>query len=143
MHRGLGMTIVLLALVASPVAAATAAAVVLPSFDATRLYSAETFAAAIKPYQDAIARNANDPDAHFWLGIAYLRGWQLHKFGLAPFAAGYAGRAVASLERAVQLRATPEAMVALLEAYAYAGDRSKYNALFERVGDLAQPAPLK
>lgn len=143
MYRGLVLTMILAALVAPPAAAAAAAAVVLPAFDTTRLYSEQTFAAAVKPYQDAIARNANNPDAHFWLGVAYLHGSQLHKLGLAPFAAGYAGQAVASLERAVQLRATPVAMVRLLEAYAAAGARGQYLDLFVRLGDLALPIPPK
>jgi len=76
----------------------------LPPFDATRFYDQARFDAAIVPYTQAIARNANDARAHYWLGVAYLYGARLYRFGLAPFAAGHAARAVAALERAVQLQ---------------------------------------
>ncbi len=123
-------------------AAATAVAAV-PSFDTTRLYSEATFVAATKPYTDAIARNANDADAHHWLGVAYSHAFRLFKFGIAQYAGGYGSRAVASLERAVQLNAGPAAMLALAQAYIAVGERDKYAALMERLGALAQPIPLK
>jgi tetratricopeptide (TPR) repeat protein len=137
---GLFLSVMLVVAVALPLQAGPAAA---PLFDSTRVYSEETFAAAIRPYETAIARNANDADAHYWLGVAYMHVWRLYKFGLAPYAAGYNRRAVVALERALQLRATPVFMVRLLEAYGAAGDRRRYDALFDRVGALAQPIPLK
>lgn len=116
----------------------------LPSFDTSRLYSEAAFAAAIKPYTDAIARNANDAEAHLRLGAAYLYAFRLHKLGFAPYARGFGARAIASLERAVQLKAEPVALVTLVEAYAAVGDLGKYIAQMERVtGALAQPIPPK
>ena len=115
----------------------------LPAFDTTRLYSQAAFAAAIKPYTDAVAQNANDAEAHYWLGVAYLHGARLFRFGLAPYAREFAARAVASLERAVRLRADPRTLMALLEAYVIVGDRQKSEAIFTRLGTLAQPIPLK
>jgi len=123
-------------------AAATAVAAV-PTFDTTRLYSEEAFVAATKPYTDAIARNANDADAHHWLGVAYSHAFMLFKFSIVQYAGGYGARAVASLERAVQLNAGPAAMLALAQAYIAVGERDKYAALMDRLGALAQPVPLK
>src|SRR2546425_3904201 len=92
---------VLIALVTIPVAAAV------PTFKTTRLYSEAEFAAAIKPYTDAIARNANDADAYRWLGVAYFHLYRLYKYGFAPFAGGEGAKAVEAPVRAGPLRPRP------------------------------------
>lgn len=139
-----GLIAMTLVAVAAPRAAALApAASPLPAFDTTEYYDKAEFDAAILPYTQAIARNANDARAHFWLGVAYLHLAKFHRFGVAPFAAGFDRRAVASLEQSVRLQAALEAMLALLEAYALVGAQSRYNALLNRVASLAQPLPLK
>ncbi len=125
------------------VGVAAAAAAALPAFDTTRLYSEQEFAAAMRPYTEAIARNANDADAHYWLGVAYLHAFKLFKFGFAPYARGHGGRAVASLERAVQLNAGVSAMLVLSEAYIAIGERSKHAALVNRMFELAPPLQSK
>src|SRR5207247_3339868 len=115
MRRVLSIVAILIALATAAVSAAS------PQFDSTRLYSEAEFTAAIKPYADSIARNANDAEAHYWLGAAYLHAFKLYRFGLAPYAGGFGGRAVASLERSVQLKADPVVMMALLDAYVVVG----------------------
>lgn len=137
MGRTLGLAVLLVGLLTTVSQAA------LPRFDITRVYTEASFAGAIKPYTDAIARNANDAEAHYWLGVAYLHGVRLFRMGLAPFAAGFAPKAVAELERAVELNATVAAMLELSEAYAVAGAMDKYDALLDRLGALVQPSPLK
>src|SRR2546430_17270629 len=97
------------------VLAAPAASAEVPLFNTTRMYSEAEFTAAIKPYADGIARNANHADAHHWLGLDDLHAFKLYKFGLAPDAGGFVGTAVASLERAVQPEAEPAVMLALAE----------------------------
>jgi tetratricopeptide (TPR) repeat protein len=137
MDRMLLVTTVLVAVVTAPVAAAV------PTFKTTRLYSEAEFAAAIKPYTDAIARNANDADAYRWLGVAYLYGFKLYRFGLAPYAGGFGTKAVESLERAMQLTSAPAAMLALAEAYITLGRLDKYTAVTDRLIGLATPLPPK
>jgi len=122
--------------------AASAVSAQVPSFDTTRLYSETEFTAAIKPYADRIARNANDAEAHHWLGVAYLHVVKLSKFGLAPYARGFGGRAIAELERSVQLKAEPAAMLALLEAYVVVG-ASINNGLHDRLMTASPSLPLK
>src|SRR3989442_7944742 len=80
MSRMALVTAVLIALVTNPVAAAV------PTFKTTRLYSEAEFAGALKPYTDAIARNANDAEAYRWLGGAYFHLYRLYKYGFAPLA---------------------------------------------------------
>ena len=137
MGRMVVLTAVLIALVTAPVAAAV------PTFKTTRLYSEAEFGAAIKPYTDAIARNANDADAYRWLGVAYFHLYRLYKYGFAPFAGSYGGKAVEYLERSVQLKPEPAVMLALAEAYMTVGAPNQYAALAERVGRLATPVPPK
>jgi tetratricopeptide (TPR) repeat protein len=129
------ITAVLIALVATPGAAAV------PAFKTTRLYSEAEFAAAIKPYTDALARNANDADAYRWLGVAYFHLYRLYKYGFAPFAGGYGGKAVESLERSLQLKPEPAVMLALAEAYITVGRPSQYGAIIDRLIPLANPIP--
>ncbi len=123
---------------------ATVSVAALPPFNTSRVYSEAAFAAAIKPYTDAIAKNANDTDAHYWLGVAYLHGARLSRFGLAPYAADFAPKAVASLERAAKLRPTSvPVLLTLLDAYRSVGDRANYDATFNRIMSLAPPQPPK
>jgi tetratricopeptide (TPR) repeat protein len=131
------ITAVLIALVATPGAAAV------PAFKTTRLYSETEFAAAIKPYTDAIARNANDADAYRWLGVAYFHLYRLYRYGFAPFAGGYGAKAVEALERSVQLSPDPAAMLTLAELYITTGRTDKYAALTDRLIGLATPIPPK
>ncbi len=122
---------------------ATAASAEVPTFNATRMYSQAAFSEAIKPYTDAIARNANDSEAYHWLGVAYLHAFRLYRFDLAPYAGGYGGKAVEALERSVQLKADPAAMLALLDAYVAVGNRDGFLSMMDRLGALAQPLPPK
>ncbi len=131
------VTAVLIALVTTPVAAAV------PTFKTTRLYSEAEFAAAIKPYTDAIARNANDADAYRWLGVAYFHLYRLYKYGFAPFAGEYGTKAIESLERSAQLSPEPAVMLTLAEVYITVGRLDKYYALTDRLIGLATPIPPK
>ena len=135
MGRMVLVTAVLVALLTAPVGAAV------PAFKTTRLYSEAEFAAAIKPYTDAIARNANDADAYRWLGVAYFHLYRIYRYGFAPFAGGYGAKAVESLERSVQLRPEPAAMLTLAEVYITVGRTDKYAALTDRLIGLATPIP--
>jgi len=137
------MTRAVFVVVIMAVLSAPAAAQALPAFDQTRFYDQPAFDRAIAPYTQAIARNANDARAHYWLGMAYLHMLRLYRFGLAPFAAGFAPRAVASLEQSLRLQAAPEVMLALLDAYVLVGAWDKHNALLERVSALARPLPIR
>ncbi len=122
---------------------ATVSQAALPPFDTTRFYSEAGFTQAIKPYNDAIAKDANDADAHYWLGVAYLHGMRLWRFGFAPYAGGYGAKAVASLERAIKLRpASLNARLALLEVYSMTGNREAYLAAFDQIVSTGRPAPL-
>jgi len=124
---------VLIALITAPVGAAV------PTFKTTRLYSEAEFAAAIKPYTDAIARNANDADAYRWLGVAYFHLYRLYKYGFAPFAGEYGTKAIESLERSAQLSPEPAVMLTLAEVYITVGRIDKYAALTDRLIGLATP----
>ncbi|HEU5299789.1 MAG TPA: hypothetical protein VFW08_09870 [bacterium] len=125
------------------VLAAPAGAQALPSFNQTRFYDQAAFERAIAPYTAAIARNANDARAHFFLGIAYLHMARFHRFGLAPYARGFDRRAVASLEQALRLQPAAEVMLVLLDAYVMVGDLDRHNALAERLSALAAPLPIR
>jgi tetratricopeptide (TPR) repeat protein len=139
----------LLAVLAAAVLAAPAAAQgtvqgqALPVFDQTRFYDQAAFERAIAPYAAAIARNASDARAHYWLGVAYLHMARFHRFGLAPYAADFGRRAVASLERALSLQPTPEVMLALLDAYTLVGDVDKHRALMTRLAALGRPLAVR
>ncbi len=137
MGRMVLVAAVLAVLVATPVTAAV------PTFKTIRLYSEAEFAAAITPYTDAIARNANDADAYRWLGVAYFHLYRLYKYGFAPFAGGYGAKAVESLERSVQLRPEPAVMLVLAEVYITVGSINKYAALTDGLIRLATPLPPK
>ncbi len=135
--RRCAAVLILAGLLAAPAAAQV------PVFDTTRVYSESEFAEAIRPYTEALARNANDARAHYWLGVAYLHAFKLYRWGLAPYAAGHGARAVQSLQRAAELDPQPAVLLALLEAYGLVGDRARYDALIDRLGALARPAPVK
>lgn len=137
MGRMVLVTAVLIALVTTPVAAAV------PSFKTTRLYSEAEFAAAIKPYTDAIARNPNDADAYRWLGVGYYHLYRLYRYGFAPFAGGFGTKAVESLERSVQLKPEPAVVLTLAEAYIIVGRPNQFAAMVERLRPLATPIPPK
>lgn len=137
MRRILTLVGLLIALATPVVSAET------PPFNTTRLYSEAEFAAAIKPYTDSIARNANDAEAHRWLGVAYLHAYKLYVFGLAPYAGGFGGRAVASLERSVQIKADSAVMMTLAEAYVVTGSFDAWYAMVGRQLGAAPPIPLK
>ncbi len=133
MGRMVLVAAVLIALITAPVGAAV------PTFKTTRLYSEAEFAAAIKPYTDAIARNANDADAYRWLGVAYFHLYRLYKYGFAPFAGEYGTKAIESLERSAQLSPEPAVMLTLAEVYITVGRIDKYAALTDRLIGLATP----
>lgn len=139
------LTLGLLGVLALPAGAlaAPAGAPALPAFDQTRFYDQAAFERAITPYTAAIARDGNDARAHYWLGVAYLHAARFHRLGLAPYAAGFPPRAVASLEQSVRLRPATEAMLALLDAYAMVGDIPKYRALAARITALGRPIQVR
>jgi tetratricopeptide (TPR) repeat protein len=137
MGRRVLVTAVLIALATTPVAAAV------PTFKTTRLYSEAEFAAAIKPYTEAIARNANDADAYRWLGVAYYHLYRLYKSGFAPFAGGYGAKAAESLERSAQLRPEPAVLVTLAELYIAMGRPDLWSAMVDRLRPLAIPITPK
>ncbi|HXF82115.1 MAG TPA: tetratricopeptide repeat protein [bacterium] len=143
MRRAL-LAVVAAVLLAAPAAAqGTVQVQALPAFDQTRFYDQAAFERAIAPYAAAIARNANDARAHYWLGVAYLHMARLHRFGLAPYAADFGRRAVVSLERALSLQPAPEVMLALLDAYTMVGAVEKYRALAARLAALARPVAVR
>jgi tetratricopeptide (TPR) repeat protein len=124
--------------------AAIPAGAALPSFNATQIYTQAEFEAAIRPYVAAIAQNPNDADAHYWLGVAYLHGFRLFRFGVAPYGSEFASRAIAELERALQLRPGMfGALLALLDLYALTGDQAKWAATFDRLIALNPPLPVR
>ncbi|MDQ7828365.1 MAG: tetratricopeptide repeat protein [Armatimonadota bacterium] len=95
------LVLLLLPLAAGRVAAQAPSAV--PPFDTSRVYASEAaFQQAIQPYQAAITANPANARAHYWLGVAYFHAYRLWRAGLAPYAAGYLPRAIASLREAVQ-----------------------------------------
>lgn len=113
-------------------------------FNISQFYTQAEFERAIQPYLAAIARNPNDADAHYWLGVAYLHALRLFRMGLAPYASGYAPRVEASLTRALQIR--PGMMVAwlaLLEFYSITGNDTKWAATVDQIMALNPPLPLK
>lgn len=114
-----------------------------PPFNTARFYSEAAFQAAIKPYTDAIARDARDVDAHYWLGIAYLYIAKQYRMGLVTYGGDFAARAIRSLEQAAGLSPTPRVLVVLAEVYGMVGDFQKRQATLDRLFALSRPAPPK
>ncbi|MDR7428157.1 MAG: hypothetical protein QN152_04820 [Armatimonadota bacterium] len=132
---------VLLPAVTAAVVLPAAAQPALPPFDQSRIYAREAdFQRAIQPYQAAVAAEARNARAHFWLGFAYLYVYRQFRAGLAPYAAGYLPRALGSLRQAVQLdeKLLP-AVLALHDALVLAGQHGEAEALVRRL--LPQQRP--
>jgi tetratricopeptide (TPR) repeat protein len=137
--RLLFVTLALIALAAAGVEASH-----LPPFVAWDFYASDAeFAAVIRPYTEAIARNANDAEAHHWLGLAYLHVARLQRMELIKFGGNALGRAISSLERAMQLRPQLATLMPLLEAYMTAGDLEKWRAAVDQAFMLTPPLPLR
>ncbi len=136
--RALVMTLVLVG-----VAAGMANAAHLRAFDQMGFYTEAEFAAAIRPYTEAIARNASDAEAHHWLGISYLHVARQHRMGLVPFGGDFLDRAIIALERSMQLRPRLATLMPLINAYLMAGSLEKWQAAVERSLTLAPKLPLK
>jgi tetratricopeptide (TPR) repeat protein len=120
---------VVLGLVLLAAVAADAQAPALPPFDTSRVYVGEAdFARAIQPYQQAIAADARNARAQYWLGYAYLHAHRQWRVGLAPYAAEYLGRAEKALQEAIRLDpGLVSAHLALVEVYLLMGDVVRAN----------------
>ncbi|MDR7520959.1 MAG: tetratricopeptide repeat protein [Armatimonadota bacterium] len=123
---------------------ATAGAQGLPAFDTGRLYLREAdFNAAIRPYQQAIASDARNARAHYWLGFAYLFAYRQYLVQAAPYAATYLGRAVSPLEEAIKLApGHPDAYLALHDVYHLMGEMAKADEVIRRMLRSTRPAWL-
>jgi len=137
------MRIPLMALVLVSLAATAATAQAVRPFNTLHFYTETEFRAAVAPYAAAATANANDPTAHYWLGVAYLHVARQFRAGLSPWASGAARQAIQSLERSVNLRGTTAAMLALWDAYVTAGELEKGLALISRLPAAAPPLPLR
>src|SRR3972149_7939100 len=100
MMRTLALVMVLVGL-----AATAASAQAVRPFNTLQFYTEAEFRAAVAPYAAAATANANDPTAHYWLGVAHLHVARQYRAGLAPWASGAAGQALQTLERSGGLRA--------------------------------------
>ena len=136
--RTLTLVIVLVGL-----AATAASAQAVRSFNTMQFYTEAEFRAAVAPYAAAVSANANDPTAHYWLGVAHLHVARQYKAGLSPWASGAAAQAVQSLERSVSLRPTLAAVMALWDAYVTAGQLEKGLEVISRLPGMAPPLPLR
>ena len=108
-------------------ATVVSAQAVVPFFSTSRLYLTEAeFARAIQPYQRAIAANARNARAQYWLGYAYVYAYRQWTAGAAPYASGYLTRAVPPLQEAIKLDPMMmEAYLALHDAYQLMGEVAK------------------
>ena len=115
-----------------------------PAFDQARVYTREAdFQRAIAPYLAAIAANPRHARAHYWLGVAYLYAFRQYRTGLAPYAAGFVPRAVASLRQAVQLDANfIPGYVVLHDAFVLAGDLEEAAKVVAEISKRTTPAGL-
>ncbi len=140
MRAGIFVVAVLAAVSVLPPPVSAQAA--LPVFDASRIFKQEAdFQRAIQPYQAAIAANARNARAHYWLGYAYLNTYRQYQGGLASFAAGYLPRALASLRQAVQLDASfVPAINSLHDALVLSGLWAEAEALLKRLGLQVRPS---
>lgn len=138
------MRLALVTLAMISLAAAGVEAAHLPPFVPSDFYATDAeFVAVIRPYTEAIARNASDAEAHHWLGLAYLHVARLRRMALIPFGGNALGQAITSLERAMQLRPQLATLMPLIEAYMTAGDLDKWRAAVERSIALSPPLPLR
>lgn len=140
--RTLAPVLLAAALVATGATAVRAqAAPAVPPFDTTRVYASETaFQQAVQPYQAAIAANPANARAHYWLGVAYFHAYRLWRAGLAPYAAGYLSRAIASLEEAVRRDpAWLPAYLVLHDALVLAGRDEQAAAVLRSAVERARP----
>ncbi len=114
----------------------------LPVFDISHVFRQEAdFQRAIQPYQAAIAADARNARAHYWLGYAYLNTYRQYKGGLAPYAASYLPRALASLRQAVQLDASfVPAIISLHDALVLSGLWEEAEALVKRFALQIRPS---
>ncbi|KRT76820.1 MAG: hypothetical protein XU14_C0029G0015 [Armatimonadetes bacterium CSP1-3] len=118
-----------------------AGAQALPVFDQGRTYPREAdLQRAIQPYQAALAADTRNARAHYWLGFAYLYAYRHYRGGLAPYAAGYLPRALASLRQAVQLdgKFVP-AISALHDALILSGQDEEATVLLKRLLEMTRP----
>lgn len=139
--RALAVTAaVLVALVATRPASAQA----LRPFDTQRLYLTEqAFAAAIRPYQQAIQANANNATAQYWLGYAHLVAYRQYLTGLAPYAAGYLAQAERPLNEAIRINPRlVEAYVALQHVYHLMGDDARAEDVVLKMMEQVRPKHL-
>jgi hypothetical protein len=137
------MRILALVLVLVGMAATAASAQAVRPFNTLQFYTEAEFRAAVAPYAAAASANANDPVAHYWLGVAYLHVARQYKAGFSPWASGAAAQAVQSLERSVSLRPTLAAMMVLWDAYVTAGQLEKGLAVISQIPGMAPPLPLR
>lgn len=121
--------------------AAAGAQPALPVFDQGRPYLREAdFQRAIQPYQAAVAADGRNARAHYWLGFAYLYVYRQYRVGLAPYAAGYLPRALASLRQAVQLdQKFVPAVLALHDALVLSGQDAEATALLKQLLEQTRP----
>jgi len=138
------MRLLLITLALVSLAAADVEAAHLQPFVPWDFYATDAeFAAVIRPYTEAISRNASDAEAHHWLGLAYLHVAKLRRMALIPFGGNALGQAIRSLERAMQLRPQLATLMPLIGAYMMAGDLDKWRAAMDRSVALSPPLPLK
>jgi len=138
------MRLLLITVALITLTAANADAAHLPPFVPWDFYASDAeFAAVIRPYTEAIARNASDAEAHHWLGLAYLHVAKLRRMTLIPFGGNALGQTISSLERAMQLRPALATLMPLIEAYMMAGDLDRWRAAVDRSVALSPPLPLK
>ncbi len=138
------MRVLILSGVLVGVFAVMATAQVVPVFDATRLYPTEAeFNRAIQPYQEAIRADARNARAHYWLGVAYFQAYVQSRAFIAPYAAGYLPRAIASLTEAIRLDpGNLGAYGVLIDAHSSAGEHDKAEAVKDQLRARTRPGWL-
>ncbi len=124
--------------------ATVASAQVVPLFSTSRLYLTEAeFTRAIQPYQRAIAANARNARAQYWLGYAYVYAYRQWTAGAAPYASGYLSQAVPPLQEAIKLDPLMmDAYLALHDAYQLMGEVAKADEITLVMLQRTRPAWL-
>jgi len=142
--RAAALLIALLLVLPAAAAAQQPSAQSLPVFDQGRIYVREAdFQRAIASYQAAIAANARNARAHYWLGAAYLYVYREFRVGLAPYASGFLPRATASLRQAVQLDANfIPAYLALHDAFTLANNLEEAAKVVAELAKRTTPTGL-